>query len=90
MMVDLNQTWALLWSQSQNALHIETLADMQATNASAFVGNHSVDYVTLGLGTREQCEAGALRMRPVLAQRELGIEGGWSIAAPLERVGVQA
>ena len=62
----------LLWSQSQCALHIEPLMDMLTKNRTACAADHSMDYVPLTIGTREECDAAASRLRPVLNERRSG------------------
>lgn len=62
----------LLWSQSQCALHIEPLMDMLTKNRRACAADHCMDYVPLTIGTREECDAAASRLRPVLNERRSG------------------
>lgn len=63
-------TWVLLWSQSQNALHLERQNDMLRSNCRAYVANRRMDYVPLQVGTREECEGIAAKVRGTLAERE--------------------
>ena len=63
-------TWVLLWSQSQNALHLERQNDMLSSNCRAYVANRRMDYVPLQVGTREECEVIAAKVRGTLADRE--------------------
>lgn len=61
--------WVLLWSQSQNALHIEPLADMMRTNLEAFHKDGRLDYVLLCIGSREAVDASAQAVRPICHAR---------------------
>jgi hypothetical protein len=62
--------WALLWSQSQNALHVERLTDMQQTNVDAFRENRRMDYVPLFIGSRAVVDIVAKAVRPIVHARE--------------------
>jgi hypothetical protein len=62
--------WVLLWSQSQNAVHVETLADMLSANRAAYRDNQARDYVPLYLGTRPHVDAAASFCQATLSQRE--------------------
>lgn len=61
--------WVLLWSQSQNALHIERVNDMQRSNLDAFSGDRRMDYVPLQIGSREAVDAAANAVRPICHAR---------------------
>ena len=63
-------THVLLWSQSQCALHIETVQDMLAENASAFAEDRRMDYVPIVIGTEEECRNAAEAIRPTLQERQ--------------------
>jgi hypothetical protein len=63
-------TYALLWSQSQNALHIETVAELLKTDADAFKENRRMDYVPMYFGTDDDCHVFARELRPILRDRE--------------------
>lgn len=62
----------LLWSQSQNALHIETLAKHASLNRAAYADNTPGDYRLLLVGTRADVEATAASIRPTMALRDTG------------------
>lgn len=61
----------LLWSQSQDALHIESVADMLSANGSAFAANRPMDYVPLAFGTDDECHAGANKVRAIMEKRNV-------------------
>ncbi|WP_281077092.1 hypothetical protein [Variovorax paradoxus] len=67
--LDVPEVWVLLWSQSQNALHIEKVGDMQRTNIDAFAENRRMDYVMLAMGNRDAVDAAADTVRPVVHAR---------------------
>ncbi|WP_206169509.1 hypothetical protein [Variovorax guangxiensis] len=67
---DMLERWVLLWSQRQNAFHIEPLARMLDANRKAFAEDRSSDYVVLELGNREVVDAAADALRPVIHARE--------------------
>jgi len=46
--------------------------DMLTKNRRACAADHSMDYVPLTIGTREECDAAASRLRPVLNERRSG------------------
>ncbi len=62
----------LLWSQSQCAMHIEPVSSMLTHNRRAYVEDRRMDYVPIAFGTREECDAAASRLRPVLNERRGG------------------
>ncbi len=64
------EVWVLLWSQSQNALHVERLTDMQKTNLEAFTENRRLDYVPLQIGSRAAVDWAANHVRPAVHARE--------------------
>jgi hypothetical protein len=64
-------THVLLWSQRQNALHIETVEQMLSANRAAYRESRPMDYVPLWLGTREQCEGTANNLQGTLAERAI-------------------
>lgn len=67
--MEMEPLWVLLWSQSQNALHLEPLEDMQKANVEAFTENRRMDYVPLHVGTRESVHAAAEDVRPICRAR---------------------
>lgn len=72
--------FALLWSQSQCALHIEPLADMLSENRSAYADNRRRDYVPIHIGPRDECEEAAEGIRSTMRQRQerRGALEGWA------------
>jgi len=66
--------WVLLWSQSQNALHVEPLARMLDSNRAAYAENRRMDYVPLVLGTKDLIQGVANSVRGTLAARDRAME----------------
>lgn len=64
------QTHVLLWSQSQCAMHIETVQEMLQTNVAALVDDRRMDYVPILFGTTDACHAAADRVRATLRDRQ--------------------
>ncbi|KEH08275.1 hypothetical protein GY14_20775 [Delftia tsuruhatensis] len=64
--------WALLWSHSQCAMHIEPVMDMLKQNRQACATDRGMDYVPIAIGSREECDAAASRLRPYLNERRAG------------------
>ena len=64
------EIWVLLWSHSQNALHIEPLTEMHRSNLEAFNENRSMDYVPLQIGSRADVDWAADHVRPAVHARE--------------------
>jgi hypothetical protein len=62
-------THVLLWSQRQNALHIEEVQQMLVSNRVAYRENWPTDYVALWMGSLEQCQATASNLQGTLAAR---------------------
>lgn len=67
--INVPEVWALLWSRSQNALHIESLSDMQRANLDAFADNRRMDYVPLQIGSRDAVDMAAAAIRPICHAR---------------------
>lgn len=65
-------THALLWSQSQCSMHIEPVMEMLTENRRACAADRRMDCVPIAIGTREECDAAASRLRPVLNERRGG------------------
>jgi hypothetical protein len=63
------QTWVLLWSQSQNALHVETLDEMLKSNHDAFLEDRRMDYVPLYVGDEDTVDDMAKVVRPTMIAR---------------------
>ncbi|WP_295539246.1 hypothetical protein [uncultured Pseudacidovorax sp.] len=61
--------WVLLWSQSQNALHVEPLERMIAANRAAYTDDRRMDYVPLVIGERAQVDATATACRHTIMDR---------------------
>lgn len=67
----MTEQYVLLWSQSQNALHIETLAKHASLNRAAYADNTPGDYRLLVVGTRDEVDATAASIRPTMALRDI-------------------
>ena len=67
----MTEQFVLLWSQSQNALHIETLAKHASLNRAAYADNTPGDYRLLLAGSRAEVEATAASIRPTMALRDI-------------------
>ena len=63
------ETYALLWSGSQRAFHIEPLRKMLETNRSHFADGRVTDYVPIYLGTDEQCRQASHVVQESMNQR---------------------
>lgn len=63
-------THALLWSQTQCALHIEPIADMLSENRQAYTENRRMDYVPILFGTDDECHRAAEAVRGTMRQRQ--------------------
>ncbi|MGV3679788.1 MAG: hypothetical protein ACO1PM_08690 [Acidovorax sp.] len=63
-------THALLWSQSQCALHIEPIADMLSENRQAYATDRRMDYVPIYFGTDDECHQAATAVRGTMRQRQ--------------------
>lgn len=61
--------YALLWSQSQCALHIEPIKDMLLENRRACADDRRMDYVPIAFGSEEHCREVAEQVRPTLIER---------------------
>lgn len=66
----MNEQWVLLWSQSQNAFHIERLEDTLAKNRVAYREDRRMDYVPLVMGSKEFVSSNADFCHGTLAGRE--------------------
>lgn len=63
-------THVLLWSQRQNALHIESVEEMLAAGRRAYGENRSSDYVPIAMGEKDAMHQVADSIRCTLAARE--------------------
>lgn len=68
----MNEQWALLWSQRQNALHIEPVERMLSINRTNYASNTRNDYLPLFIGGRAEVDAAAANCRRTLMSREFG------------------
>ena len=68
----MTEQFVLLWSQRQNALHIETLEQHTSLNRRAYAENSPGDYRLLLVGTRAEVDATAASIQPTLQQRDAG------------------
>lgn len=69
--------WVLLWSQRQNAFHVEPLPSMLARNRAAYADNKPGDYRVLHIGYREEVDATADACRATIQARGKAIE--WNL-----------
>lgn len=67
---ELREIWVLLWSQSQCALHVESLRDMQRANLEALHDDRRMDYVPLLIAAREEVDEAAEAIRPLIRKRQ--------------------
>ena len=65
----MNGQHVLLWSQTQNALHVETLTQHTSTNRAAYADNLPGDYRLLLVGTKAEVDATAASIQPTIAAR---------------------
>jgi len=63
--------WVLLWSQSQNALHVETVDDMLTANRKAYSEDRRMDYVPVCIGPEDVVRQMADAIRNTVHTREL-------------------
>ena len=68
-LLQVSEIYVLLWSQSQNALHVETLDATFKSNADAFLEERRMDYVPLIIGDRDVVDEMAMAVRPTLSAR---------------------
>jgi hypothetical protein len=66
----MNEQWSLLWSQRQNALHIEPFEKTLSTNRQAYASNTGGDYRVLFVGERKDVDAAPDALRSTMADRE--------------------
>lgn len=65
-----NKQWCLLWSHSQNSIHVEPMEDMLSLNRKRYRDDVFVnDYLPIHVGTQAEVEAAADAIRNTLAQR---------------------
>jgi len=77
----MNDQHVLLWSCSQNALHVEPVERMLELNRQACACNRAGDYRPLAMGTRAEAEAAAEKLRPHLIRREFARGQAGELAA---------
>jgi hypothetical protein len=70
----MSEQWVLLWSQSQNAVHVESLQDCLSKNRQAYKDNRKTDYVPIFVGERAHVAAAAGHCSNTLLDRELGLD----------------
>ncbi len=62
----------LLWSQSQNAFHLEPIKRMLDSNRTAYAEDRRMDYVPVFIGTQDQCSVLAEKLRHTIRARHAG------------------
>ena len=65
----MNEQWVLLWSQSENAVRMEPLAEALSNARAAYRDNLPSDYVALYVGDRGHIAAAAGFCQSTLAER---------------------
>lgn len=69
----MTEQWCLLWSQQQNALHIEPLALMLTNNRNAYRDDAVGDFRVLLVGTRSEVEVTAQSLGSTIASRQFNM-----------------
>ncbi|HQS00775.1 MULTISPECIES: hypothetical protein [unclassified Polaromonas] len=64
------EAWALLWSQSQNALHVEPIQAMFSSNRRAYTEDRRMDYVPIYIGKEEAVRSLADKIRHTVHARD--------------------
>ena len=72
----MSKQWVLEWSKRQNAFHIQEAGRAIESNLQAMVSERVCDYITVMIGSREDCDKTADRFRHYLKKREPGRAGG--------------
>lgn len=64
--------YSLLWSKSQNALHVEPVEHTLSVNRQRYLADKAVhdDYIPISFGTRVEVDAEAEVCKGLLSQRE--------------------
>lgn len=70
----MSKQFVLLWSKSQNAVHIEPLETMLSSNRAAYKDNRATDYVPLYIGERGLIDSAAGFCHATLVGREFSEE----------------
>lgn len=70
----MSKQFVLLWSKSQNAIHVESLEDMLSSNRAAYKENRATDYVPLYVGERALIDSAAGFCHATLVGREFSEE----------------
>lgn len=73
-------THALLWSQKQNALHIETVEQMLSNGRRAYAENRASDYIPLLIASLADVQAAAGAARHTLLDRDTTRARDWERA----------
>lgn len=63
-------THALLWSQSQCALHVESIDQMLSANRQAYTEDRRMDYAPIFFGPEDECREAAAAVRETMRQRQ--------------------
>jgi len=70
--------FTLEWSKKQNAFHIQAALLTVEKNLNALLGDKSTDYVTLMIGTRDECEVIQKRYRHKLKKEKDSLKS-WQV-----------
>lgn len=73
------EAWALLWSQSQNALHVEPIEAMFSSNRRAYTEDRCMDYVPIYIGAEDAVRTLADSIRNTLHVRQAARPEGVTI-----------
>ena len=60
--MNFNETWALLWSQKQDAMHTELFSKTLESNCAACFNDTPGDYRILAVGSRDKIDSAAKRL----------------------------
>ena len=64
------ETCALLWSKKANCFHIEQIEATVNNGMRFFTGDKTNDYLVIHVGSREDCNAKASELRPIVIERD--------------------
>ena len=65
------EIWVLEWHQASNNLHIQPLNHLLSKNRQAYANNtQRPNWITLYVGSQDECSRAADAIRPTLRQRE--------------------
>lgn len=74
----MDNLFTLEWSKKQNAFHIQSALSTVERNLNALLADESTDYVTIMIGTREECEVIHKRYRDRLKKENPALKS-WEL-----------